>query len=93
MAFYMRVRGTYRGPDARAHFARFGRRDGGKPKHERSRRDPEGGLNAVNDTMREGTRTMHQEITPIPVRPWRLNGLTGRLIVAPMQCHGGSRCG
>ena len=76
-----------------AHFAQFGGRDGGKPKHERSRRDPEGGLNAVNDTTRERTRTMHQEITPIPVRPWTLNGLTERLIVAPIQCHGGSRCG
>ena len=72
-----------------AHFARFGRRDGGKPKHERSRRDPEGGLNAVKDTTRERTRTMHQEITPIPVGRWTLNGLSGRLIVAPMQSHGG----
>jgi Fe-Mn family superoxide dismutase len=25
---------------------------------------------------------MHQQITPIPVRPWTLNGLSGRLIVS-----------
>ena len=25
---------------------------------------------------------MHQEITPIPVRPWTLNGLSERLIVS-----------
>jgi hypothetical protein len=76
-----------------AHFARFGGRDGGKLKHERSRRDSGGGVKVVNDTTRERTRTMHQEINPIPVRRWTLNGLTERLIVAPMQGHGGSRCG
>ena len=70
-----------------AHFAQFGGRDGGKPKHERSRRDPEGGLNAVNDTTRGRTRTVHQEITPIPVGGWTLNGLSEHLIVASMQSH------
>ena len=38
-------------------------------------------------------RTMHQEITAMSVRPWTLNGVTERLIVPPMQCHGGLRCG
>ncbi len=26
--------------------------------------------------------TMHQEITPIPVRPWTLNGISERMIVS-----------
>lgn len=37
---------------------------------------------AVNDgTEGERTRTMSQEIAPIPVRPWTLNGMSERLIV------------
>src|SRR5881396_3048045 len=31
---------------------------------------------------RERTLTMYQKITPIPVRPWTLNGLSERLIVS-----------
>ena len=33
-------------------------------------------------SSRERTRTMIQEITPIPVRPWTLNGLSERMIVS-----------
>src|SRR6266852_1407966 len=32
--------------------------------------------------MRERRLTMYQEITPIPVRPWTLNGMSERLIVS-----------
>src|SRR5262249_21315920 len=32
--------------------------------------------------MTERTTTMHQEITPIPVRPWTLNGISERMIVS-----------
>jgi hypothetical protein len=57
---------------------------------QRSRGNREGSMNAVSDmTTRERTLTMHPEITLIPVGPWTLNGLSKRLIVAPMQCHGG----
>ncbi len=33
---------------------------------------------------------MHQEITPIPVRPWTLNGLSERLIVSHYENHYGA---
>ena len=37
----------------------------------------------VNDMTRsQKTPTMQHEITPIPVRPWTLNGLSERLIVS-----------
>jgi superoxide dismutase, Fe-Mn family len=34
--------------------------------------------------------TMHQEITPIPVRPWTLNGLSERLIVSHYENNYGA---
>lgn len=37
--------------------------------------------------MTERTPIMHQEITPIPVRPWTLNGLSERLIVSHYENH------
>jgi hypothetical protein len=47
-------------------------------------------MSAVSDlTTRERTLTMHPEITPMSAGPWTLNGLSERLIVAVMQCHGG----
>ena len=32
--------------------------------------------------MKERMDTMHQEIIPIPVRPWTLNGISERMIVS-----------
>src|SRR2546427_9456758 len=37
---------------------------------------------ASNKPRREGRTTMQQEITPIAVRPWTLNGLSERMIVS-----------
>jgi Fe-Mn family superoxide dismutase len=33
---------------------------------------------------------MRQEVTPIPVRPWTLNGLSERLIVSPYENNYGA---
>jgi hypothetical protein len=39
---------------------------------------------------RERRLTMYQEITPIPVRPWTLNGLSERLIVSHYENNDGA---
>src|SRR6266852_7720559 len=44
--------------------------------------DPTDDRRAADTTARERTLTMYQEITPLPVRPWTLNGLSERLIVS-----------
>lgn len=37
------------------------------------------------------TNTMHQDITPIPVRPWALNGISERMIVSHYEnSYGGA---
>jgi superoxide dismutase, Fe-Mn family len=47
------------------------------------------GSQAHNTTARERTLTMYQQITPIPVRPWTLNGLSERLIVSHYENNSG----
>jgi superoxide dismutase, Fe-Mn family len=48
-------------------------------------------VQVANDmTRRERTPTMYQEITPIPVRPWTLNGLSERLIVSHYENNYGA---
>jgi Fe-Mn family superoxide dismutase len=44
--------------------------------------DPTDDRRAADTTARERTLTMYQEINPLPVRPWTLNGLSERLIVS-----------
>jgi len=41
-------------------------------------------------TVTERPPTMHQEVTPIPVRPWTLNGLSERLIVSHYEDNYGA---
>jgi hypothetical protein len=46
---------------------------------------------AVNDTApRERRHAMYQEIAPIPVRPWTLNGMSERLIVSHYENNYGA---
>src|SRR6266849_6149048 len=53
--------------------------------------DPTGDHRAADTTATERTLTMYQEINPIPVRPWTLNGLSERLIVSHYEnSYGGA---